>query len=324
MKKFIKRFLQSCMMCMSSKPSGMPPQWLNLPIGQPFEILAMDIWGPLDKTRNGYEHVLVFIDHHTRWVELCPLRAPTAEAVAAALFKNWITRWGVPRTLLTDNGPQFTSRIMKSLCEQFGIRKAFASPYNPRGNSIVESYMRSLKSTIKMCIEVFSDEWDAVLPAAAFAYRTAIHISTGYSPFFLATGQQPVLPITRELHEPVLQTRGDTWLKVLWMCRRKLVEEHRRQLEERQAVFDSKGLKFREGQVIAVKIPLEKRRTMGKFASLYDGPFRVVEVLARGASARVVDMTTAEEQIINRTNAKLLNEVPRRDITSFIPSPQLD
>lgn len=184
---------------------------------------------------------------------------------------------------------------------------------------MVESYMRALKNTVRLCVDIFRRNWDMVLPAAAFAYRTAKHISTGYSPYFLVTGQEAVLPISRELSEPMLDRRNETWLEVIWRCRMQLIEDYKRQVKEREAAFDKRGLKFKAGQIIALKIPQERRRSLGKFAPAYEGPFEVLEVLANGASARIRELGTGREEVVNRVNAKLLETAPIRRVDSTMP-----
>lgn len=319
MKHYIRQFTKTCTLCMSYAPSGLRPRWLNMPIGTPFETIAIDIWGKLTTTDLGNRYVLVIIDHHTRWVELTPLGRITAESVADTVFDKWISRWGVPRLIVSDNGPQFISSLYDNLCNKYQIRKILTSPFNPRGNSVVESYMRSLKNTVRLCIDIFKTSWDRVLPAAAFAYRTAIHISTGYSPYFLVTGQEAVLPISRELSEPILNEQGETWLEVIWRCRNKLMEDHKRQTIEREQAFSQKGLKFKIGQIIAIKIPHERRQSLGKFAPHYEGPFEVQDVLANGTSARVREIGGQREEVVNRCNAKLLEAAPTRCIDISIP-----
>ena len=198
MRSDVRAYIARCSFCLAHSPFVKSWRWLSLPIGAPFKIVAADIFGPLRSMARGNSHVLVLIGHHTRWVELVPTPEPTAELVAQAIFEQWISRWGVMRALLSDNGRQFTARLLRQLTDKYGIKRIFASPYNPRGNSIVESYMRSLKSSLKLCIEVFRSDWDFALQAAALAYRATPHTVTGLSPYFLVTGQEVVLPLSRE------------------------------------------------------------------------------------------------------------------------------
>ena len=105
----------------------------------------MDLFGPLPKTKEGNVFILVLIDHFSRWVELVPLRKAEVSDVILVLRDVWMPRHGVPAVLLSDNGPQFTAGIVRGFCEMIGARKIYSTPYYPQGNSVVESYMRSIR-----------------------------------------------------------------------------------------------------------------------------------------------------------------------------------
>ena len=135
---------------MANTQFSKPWRWLSLPIGTPFEIVAADIFGALKPTARGHTHILVLFSHHTRWVKLIALPEPSAELVAEAILEQWISRWGTLRALLTDNGRQFTGRLLQQVTDIYGIKHIYSSPYNPRGNSVVESYMRTLKITLNL------------------------------------------------------------------------------------------------------------------------------------------------------------------------------
>ena len=115
MKRHVKAFIAKCMFCLPYKPKFQVPSWLKLPMGTTFEILALDLYGPLPMTARKFEYVLVLVDHHTRWCELVPLRQTTAEVLAVALHTYWLSRYGVPRAILSDNGPPFTSVLLQKL-----------------------------------------------------------------------------------------------------------------------------------------------------------------------------------------------------------------
>ena len=137
----VRAFLARCTFFMASTQFSKPWRWLSLPIGTPFEIVAADIFGPHKPTARGRIHILVLIDHHTRLVELIALSEPTAALVAEAIFEHWV-RWGTMQALVTDNGRQFTARLLQQLTAIYGIKHIYSSPYSPRGNSVVESYSR--------------------------------------------------------------------------------------------------------------------------------------------------------------------------------------
>ena len=135
----------------------------------------------------------MLIDHHTRWVELIALPESTAELVAEAIFEQWISRWGTMRALLTDNKLQFTARLLQQLTDVYWIKHIYSSPYNPRGNSVVQAYVRNLKTPLKLGTQAFQTDWDVALQAAALAYRATPHRVTGHTPFFLMIGQEAAL-----------------------------------------------------------------------------------------------------------------------------------
>ena len=117
---------------MANTQFSKPWLWLSLPIGTPFEIVAADIFGSLKPTARARTHILALIDHHIRWVELIVLPEPTAELVADTIFEPWISRWGTMRALLTDNGHQFTARLLQQFTDVYGIKQIYSSPCNPR------------------------------------------------------------------------------------------------------------------------------------------------------------------------------------------------
>ena len=309
MRADVKAFISKCGFCLVHSPFTRDWRWLSLPIGTPFEVVAADIFGPLRPTSRGNSHILVLIDHHTRWVELVPMPEPTAELVAQAIFEQWISRWGVMRALLSDNGRQFTARLLRQLTDKFGIKRIFASPYNPRGNAIVESYMRSLKTALKLCVEVFQKDWDYALQAAALAYRSTPHTVTGLSPYFLVTGQEVVLPLSREWNEPALCLAGSAWLEALWRCREQVLKAHRITAEINERLVKERDFGLSAGAIVALKLTKEERQA-GKMSPLFQGPYQVIRVLPCGVSAEICCGVTGEVLTVNRTRLKILQAAP--------------
>ncbi|KAL8428112.1 hypothetical protein ACSSS7_007393 [Eimeria intestinalis] len=198
-------YVRTCTFCPAHADSPEKWRWLILPIRTAFEPIAIDGIGALPLTQHQHNHILVIIDHHTRWVELVPLHNPTAAATARAILTHWISSWGVP-------GAQSTSALLKQLCATVDTSKIYAFQYSPRDNSIVESYIRPLGTTLKVCIDYFKRDGDKVLPAAALAYRSTRHSVTRFSPYFLVTGQEAVLPLSRECLKPKLHRTGAQWV----------------------------------------------------------------------------------------------------------------
>ena len=306
MKRQVKAFISRCLFCLSYKPKFQVPSWLKLPVGTPFEILAMDLFGPLPMTIRKSEYVLVLVDHHTRWCELVPLRLTTAEVIAVVLHTYWFSRYGVPRVILSDNGPPFASALLQKLAELYGVKLLHSTPYHPRGNSVVESYMRSLCTALNLVHVVGEQRWDELLPAAAMAYRATPHASTGLSPFFLMTGTEMVLPLSTEWDLPTISTFGPQWLSALWRCRHTLMQEHRKEAALLRAA--SKAQEYPVGSWVGLKLSTpsaDAQAVSSKFARKYSGPYRVVSVFPNGVSYELEDPITGARRKANRANLKL-------------------
>ena len=151
----VKAFMKKCSICWAYTHTPHKATWMSIPVGTTFEVVAADIYGPLQKTASRRTHILVLIDHHTRGLELCPLPEATGLNVAEAIFRYWISRWGTMRVVLPGNGAQFVSAMVRQVTEVYAVKKLFSPPCNPRGNSIVESYMRMLKSALSVCLYEF-------------------------------------------------------------------------------------------------------------------------------------------------------------------------
>jgi transposase InsO family protein len=93
------------------------------PANAPLDSVAMDILGPLPKTRHGNSFLLVIADRHSKLTRKVSLRVTTALAVAQAFCDHWVFVFGPLVSLLTDNGPQFVGKFFQAACAELGIKK---------------------------------------------------------------------------------------------------------------------------------------------------------------------------------------------------------
>eukprot|EP00923_Selenidium_pygospionis_P005525 GHVN01009321.1.p1 GENE.GHVN01009321.1~~GHVN01009321.1.p1 ORF type:complete len:551 (-),score=43.81 GHVN01009321.1:978-2630(-) len=173
-----------------------------IPTSGPFEILALDIFGPIPTSRRGFKYILVFIDHYSKWVELVGAREVTSKVIANALHEHIITRFTCPSVFLTDRGPQFTSEVCAQLCKMYGVKKLFTSAYHPQGDPCAEAFNKFLKQLLRVVVNTYPGSWDEYLQTIAMTHRTSIHTSIGESPFYALFGRDPVLPCDIELQAP--------------------------------------------------------------------------------------------------------------------------
>ena len=143
---------------------------------------------------------MTIMDYATRYPEAVPLKDIQAETVTEALV-NMFTRVGVPKEILSDQGSQFLSAVMKEMCRLLSLKQLVTTPYHPICNGFIEKVYVTLKNMLRhMCAEKPKD-WDRYIGPLLFAYREVKQDSLGYSLFELSYGRtvRGPMSILREL-----------------------------------------------------------------------------------------------------------------------------
>jgi hypothetical protein len=125
--------------------------------------------------------------------EFCLLRQETAVAVGKFIFTDILCRWGAVEELVTDNGAPIVAGL-EWLAKTYHIALIRISPYNKQANGVVERSHRTIReSIIKTCAGDIQC-WPEVASHVFWADRVTVRKDTGYSPFYMAHGVEPVLP----------------------------------------------------------------------------------------------------------------------------------
>ena len=108
--------------------------------------------------------LLIAIDYFTKWVEAEALATITETKVQHFVWKNIVCRFGIPRTIISDNGRQFDSQAFRSFCSNLGIRNKYSSPGHPQANRQTEVTNRTLLRLIKSRLVGAKGAWPEELP----------------------------------------------------------------------------------------------------------------------------------------------------------------
>jgi hypothetical protein len=156
-----------------------------------FSHLHVDLVGPLQYSNN-FNYIFTIIDRTSKWMEAIPLSDTSAAACAKALTFTWISRFGVPETITSDHGPQFTSKLWFKLCEILHISHRQTTAYHPESNGAVERLHRRLKDALRTSAAAAT--WSKELPFVLLGLRVQPREDTGLFPAEAVFGAPIVLP----------------------------------------------------------------------------------------------------------------------------------
>uniref|UniRef100_A0A8C4RS94 Integrase catalytic domain-containing protein n=1 Tax=Erpetoichthys calabaricus TaxID=27687 RepID=A0A8C4RS94_ERPCA len=283
--KDVWKHVRTCTICQQYKnPPGLPAgQLQSTNITEPGEMWGIDIMGPLPPSKNKRTVLVVVVDYYSKWVELFPLPNSTTERLCSILRNEMFTRWGVPKVIVSDRGPQFTSSEMESFMKEWGVTHKKTTAYHPQSN-LTERVNRTLKTMIASYVGTRHQDWDQRLPELRMALNSAWHESTGESPACLALGRQILGPLEQLVTPPTPDSFQ--YCKVLQLENLKdMVKERLVHSKAKQARFYNKRRKkvtYSEGDRVWLRthyISKASSRFTSKLAPKWFGPATILKQL---------------------------------------------
>lgn len=317
MDKDVMDYVRTCRSCSQRTNHGKTKAPLgevfNEPL-KPFEVIAMDVVGPLPISESRNVYILSVMDHFSRYCEFIPLPDQTAESVARALVQRVITKFGVPRSLVTDQGSNFTSDLIKHLCKFLHVRKVQTTGFHPQSNGRLERVHATVVRMLSHFVNRNQTNWDEYLPYVTMAYNSQTHESTGYSPYELVFGRKMEMPMEADLaitdeteifdnHIEALREKLQEAYEVT--ARRKTLARGR---NERQYNAKAKAVEYQAGQLVWLHVPSIGRHRVKKLSKLWKGPYQIVRVIS---PQNVVIRIRKREVVVHVNRIKPCRERPR-------------
>lgn len=198
----INDYVKSCDVCQRTKVNRRQNRvpLHPLPVEGRFSRIHIDILCSLPKTKEGYQYILLIVDSFTKWTECFPLRTQEAKEIADILYSEFITRYGAPRSIVSDRGRNFMSKLVSALCELFEIKRHHTSSYHPQSNATVERANSTLLQTLRAFVRKDQMNWPKLIPSIMMAFRSSPNTeTTGFSPYEMVFGDVMNLPIDTTL-----------------------------------------------------------------------------------------------------------------------------
>ena len=190
MQKVCKELCKSCVICLRRKAISVKSTKLILNSGKrPFDKVYIDVAGPFPDCL-GYNYILVLVDSFSSYPLIVPMKSVTSSEIIKNIFENWISYFGAPNQLHSDNATYFHSEEMKRFLMSFNIKQTFSAPYHPQSNGKVERLMRTIKDMIHSIAIDRNLTWVDSIAQTNFSLRCCLHNECGLNPYEVVFGQE--------------------------------------------------------------------------------------------------------------------------------------
>ena len=287
----VREYVSTCVPCQLNKPTTQLPigllQPLPIPEG-PWQTVTMDLITALPRTKAGHDAIVVFVCKLTKWaIYVATVTEVNAPRLADLFLTHVVRHHGLPRSIVSDRDPRFTSIFWRSLWDQLGTKLLMSTAFHPQTDGQTERQNRTLEENLRAYVNYQQDDWDTKLVAAELAYNTSEHASTGQSPFYLNYGYHPHLPLDAAV-SPLNVSNNQTAADRIAQLHQSMTDAKSCLLQAQQRQTHYANLKRRElllalGQSVLLStehLQLKDKDRTKKLLGKFIGPFRVKRIVS--------------------------------------------
>ncbi|XP_062527581.1 uncharacterized protein LOC134199889 [Bombyx mori] len=282
MKSDIENYVKKCIQCQTNKALrqiNRQPMQITSSSTAPFQRIALDIVGPLPETGQvKLKYILTLQDDLTKYSTAYPISNASAEECCECLI-HFISLFGIPKIILTDQGTNFTADLFKKTCEFLKIKQLWSSPYHPQTQGALERSHSTLKEYLKSYVNENQTNWHKYVYTYVLAYNTNVHTTTKFTPYELLFGHKPYLPDS--IYDPSPSGTYHEYVKMLnhrlKLTRDKALENIQKSKENSKTYYDrrSRPSTYKIGDMVYLKNHLRLRKAL---SPLWKGPYKVVKI----------------------------------------------
>ena len=254
------------------------------PPDKPWQLMAMDVMGPMDVTERGNAYILVMGEYSTRYMIAAAIKDQTADTIHEVFTNRIVLTHGVPITtesVLTDQGTNFLSNTMDDLYKQIGVKRMPTTAYRKCCDGLVERFNKTMGDMLASYTSNGRKNWDDYIPYALFAYNTAIHASTDASPHYLMFSRDAresgdvMPPVRNELITDRNMASAKLWHLAQDTARERLIEAQ--VVQKKNYDKRTKVTEYKVGDRVLLK---DLTETRSKFDDRWGGPHTIVQKLS--------------------------------------------
>ncbi|XP_070057278.1 uncharacterized protein [Nicotiana tomentosiformis] len=284
MKKSIAEFVAQCPNCQQvkiehQKPSGLI-QNIEIPTWK-WEVINMDFIIGLPRSYHKFDSIWVIVDRLTKSAHFLPVKTTyTAEDYAKLYIKEIVRLHGVPVSIISDRGAQFTANFWRSFQKGLGTQVNLSTAFHPQTDGQAERTIQTLEDMLRACVLDFKGNWDDHLALIEFAYNNSYHSSIKMAPYEALYGRRCRSPVG--------------WFEV----------ERLRTAQSRQKSYSDvrrRDLEFEVGDWVFLKIsPMKGVMRFGKKGKLsprYIGPYKILRRIGQDLSYDELPVAILDRQV---------------------------
>ena len=182
-----------------------PMKHVHIDLAGPFKTPTYSPYGQLQKDVPQFKSwVVLMIDYFTKTAEFAPVPGKEPHFIAKVFYDFWVSRYGVPDFLTSDNGTEFSNEFSHMLL-RLGIKHIQTSAYPPASNGVVERLVQSFKSILSRHVNDHYSSWIQALPHIRSAYMNRIHSTLKVTPNEMLFGHPVKLPMAVDFTVSSLQ-----------------------------------------------------------------------------------------------------------------------
>lgn len=289
MSKDVNNYTKACNTCHKTKPNHQKLHGTMQPIftTRPWQIIGIDVTGPLPKTTQGNEYIVFFIDLFTRWVEAFPTKDYESTTIGELFYNEVVSRYGCPESVITDQGSSLISKSAKNLYKALGIDKRQTTTYHPQSDGATERVIGTIKTMLTSYVNKDRNNWDKLLTPMLTVYRNTPHSATNNTPSFLMFGRNLATPFDYKLNaENLDKFKFDSieaqkihteldWARTevaTFSREKKLLEKEYYDKHRRDEPFEIDDFVYLEAPPSALGTPV--------FSIKRDGPYRISDIIS--------------------------------------------
>ena len=300
MHRDVKRIVLACDLCQRVKhiSTAMEGEYLPVTAECPSELVTVDFYGPLPRSRGGVQYILVVLDAFSKLVRLYSMKCATTQAALKVILEKYVPECGKPNRILSDNGSQFASNKWKNELESKGIKPVYSSIRHPQSNP-TERVMRELGRMFRTFCKNTHTEWAVHLKNIEMLLNVTTHYSTAFTPHQLHFGVPVKSEIEKLINFPEKHVIDHDY--IITLARENIIKN-----------FNLRKNKQKPSKIslnIGDKVLLRVRhlsnaidKVTKKFFHLYEGPYTISEL--KGPNAFVLTDESKQPPIVIGTYSR--------------------